>query len=77
MIVPNKIINYKQSIIYKMIKIMEFENSKNLKINDLYIKCSNYYDGIDEFIYSLETLYLLDKIDIDFDKGEIIYVKRD
>ena len=77
MIVPNKLISYKESIIYKMISLIRDEENENISILDLYIECKHNYSCIDEFIYSIEVLYILDAIDIDFDRGEISYVKRD
>ena len=77
MIVPNKLISYKESIIYKMIALIMDEENKNINILELYSKCKHKYSCIDEFIYSIEVLYILDVIDIDFNKGEISYVKRD
>lgn len=77
MIVPNKLISYKESIIHKMISLIRDEENENISILDLYIEYKHNYSCIDEFIYSIEVLYILDAIDIDFDRGEISYVKRD
>ncbi len=76
MIVPNKLISYRESIIYKMIIIIDYDNLKKINILDLYNKLKNKYSGIDEFIYSIEVLYILEYIDVDFVTGEINYVKR-
>lgn len=77
MIVPNKLVRYKESIIYKMMTIIEHRDNGNIKIADLYNKCKNKYNSVDEFIYSIEVLYILECINIDFIKGEVNYVKRD
>lgn len=77
MIIPNKVVSYKESIIFKMLKIMSLKSEERISINELYRKVSKFYESIDEFIYSLDTLYLLDCIDVDFDKGEVIYADRD
>ncbi|RDY22599.1 hypothetical protein CHF27_012540 [Romboutsia maritimum] len=77
MIIPNKVVSYKESIIFKMLKIISLKSERRISINDLYKKVSKFYDSIDEFIYSLDTLYLLNCIDVDFDKGEVIYANRD
>lgn len=76
MIVPNKLIKYKESIIYKMLELIKYEERKKIDILDLYYNCKKCYSCIDEFIYSLEVLYILDYIEIDFNRGEVIYVKR-
>nr|WP_312216818.1 ABC-three component system middle component 7 [Clostridioides sp.] len=75
MLIPNKIISYKESIIFKMLKIVNYKMDK-ISIVDLYSSVNKYYDNVDEFIYSIEVLYLLSYIDVDFDKGEICYVNR-
>ncbi|KAA6474135.1 MULTISPECIES: ABC-three component system middle component 7 [Bacillus] len=75
MIVPNKIISFNESIIGKMIFILEqITEQKNLTIEELFIKTRDHFEEIDEFVFSLDVLYLLDAIEVDFTKGEANYV---
>lgn len=77
MIVPNKVISFSESIIGKMLFILKQVSKEDLTIEQLYISTQDYFEEIDEFIYSLDVLYLLDAIQVDFNKGVVKYVKRD
>lgn len=76
MIYPNKHIKIEESIIYKMTALLEDDNIKVIGIIELYNKTKHKFSNIDEFIYSLDVLYLLDIINIDFDLELITYVSR-
>lgn len=76
MIYPNKHIKVEDSIIYKMTYLLEEEGIKTIDIGELYSKLKKKFDNIDEFIYSLDVLYILDIIEIDFELEQIIYVNR-
>ncbi|MCP3810135.1 hypothetical protein NLX78_23235 [Paenibacillus sp. Lou8.1] len=75
MIIPNKVINYNDSIINKMLVLLTELSQSNFQIKELYFSTQNSFEEIDEFIYSLDVLYILNAIDVDFDKGVILYVE--
>lgn len=76
MIVPNKIISFQESVINKMLIILEqLRRNDNYKVADLFLEHGHKFEGIEEFIYSLDVLFLLDVIDLDTDSGVIRYVK--
>jgi hypothetical protein len=77
MIVPNKVIRFSESIIGKMPIILEFISKQDMTIKELLFATQDYFEEIDEFIYSLDVLFLLDAINVDFDKGEVTYVRKD
>lgn len=70
MITPNKTIPLKNSIIYKCIYILEV-NFESIYLVDLYRDVVSRFDGIDEFLYSIDVLYLLNLVDVDFELGKI------
>lgn len=72
MIVPSKFIPLKDSVIGKLSYL--FVKDKQIGVHELYEIVSEKFDGVDQFIYALDVLYVLDKIDIDFEKGVIVYV---
>ena len=76
MIVPNKVIRFSESIIGKMTTILDLVSKEETTIKDLFFATQNYFDEIDEFIYALDVLFLLDVIRVDFDKGVVTYVKK-
>lgn len=75
MIVPNKVIRFSDSIIGKMTIILENLLEKDMTVKELYFSTQDYFEEIDEFIYSLDVLYLLTVIRVDFDEGVVTYVK--
>ena len=76
MIYPNKHIQFEESIIYKMIHILDKRNNGEINIHDLFNKTKKKFKNADEFIYSLDVLYVLDMIEVDFQTETIRYVKR-
>lgn len=77
MIYPNKNIRFEESIIYKMLSILEQKEKLAIGIHELYIETKSKFDNPDEFIISLDVLYVLDMINVDFENEKISYVKRD
>lgn len=76
MIYPNKHIRIEDSIIYKMIAVLEVQNDSEMNIHDLYSKIKNKFSNTDEFILSLDVLYVLDMIEVDFNTETIKYAYR-
>lgn len=70
MITPNKSIPLKGSIIYKSIYILE-KDFQPMCLFELYNNVKNKFDGVDEFIYSIDVLHLLDLVKVDFELGTI------
>lgn len=77
MIYPNKNIRFEESIIYKMISVLELQEKSIINIHELYNATKKKFKNIDEFIISLDVLYALDMIIVDFENENIEYVKRD
>ena len=75
MIYPNKHIRFEESIIFKMISILELENHFPIDIKKLYSLTKAKFNDIDEFIVALDVLFVLDKIEIDFENEQINYVR--
>lgn len=61
MIVPNKAIPLKESILFKMLAILE-EDFEIIGLLELYDETSHLFEGIDEFVFSLDVLFILEKI---------------
>ena len=76
MIVPNKVIRFSDSIIGKMPIILECLLKQDMSVKELYFTTQDYFEEIDEFIYSLDVLFLLNAIRVDFDKGVVTYVRK-
>ena len=76
MIYPNKHIRFEESIIYKMISILESGTNNEVDIHELFKKTKKKFKNADEFIYLLDVLYVLDMIEVDFSNETVKYVKR-
>ncbi|MEC1680331.1 hypothetical protein P9E06_12980 [Bacillus mojavensis] len=77
MLVPNKVISFSDSIIGKMTVILDDLSENEVSIQELFNNTKEQFDEIDEFIYSLDVLYLLDAIKVDLNKGVVSYVDKD
>ncbi|KVC68245.1 hypothetical protein WI73_17595 [Burkholderia ubonensis] len=72
MITPNKFISFDQSVLAKLPAMRV--DQKTVGIHDLYSAVSNVFESVDEFIYAIDVLYILNKINIDFDLRTVTYV---
>ena len=68
---PSKSISIQDSILYKMTIILETEFN-DIKITDLYEKTSSNFSSLDEFVYSLDFLFILEKIILNPANGTVI-----
>lgn len=70
MITPGKTISFKESIVFKMMFILN-ENFEETSLVELYKKTKSMFLGLDEFIYALDALYVLGKIEMDVALGKV------
>lgn len=72
MITPSKFISFEQSIIARLPSVLR--RGEVIGIHDLYEEVEDQFQSVDEFIYALDVLFILDEIDVDFSAGMIRYV---
>lgn len=70
MITPSKAISFKDSITFKMLRILDMQ-FEEISIGELYKSTKGKFLGLDEFIFSLDVLYILGEIDVDLELGKI------
>ena len=70
MITPTKSTPLQESIIYKMTYILGLK-FETITVLDLYRKTRKHFNSIEELVWSLDVLYILDKIEIDRSSGVI------
>ena len=75
MIYPNKHLRLYESVIYKMIHVLENKDAVSINIHDLYKATEKQFQSIDEFLVALDVLYALDMIEFDFKTETLFYVK--
>ena len=71
MIFPNKFISFDSSILSKLHIIREID-VKKISLVELYYELHKKFDSMDEFLYFIDVLYLLDYLEVDFEKEEVI-----
>lgn len=71
MITPSKAISFKDSIAYKMLHILD-EPFDVIPLVELYKNTKRKFLGLDEFIFAIDTLYILGKIDVDLELGNVV-----
>lgn len=71
---PNKVVSIKKSILWKLPDVVEsIKNNTNLV--EAYHSIEKKLEDINEFLFCVDILYLLDMIEIDDEKGNYRYVK--
>lgn len=76
MILPNKLIPYRDSILAKIVYVLDVISHENVKIDELYEKIKSNFEDINQYILTLDVLFVLEKIQIDEELKVIKYVKK-
>lgn len=77
MIVPDKVYSFNSSVIGKIPYVLDKLVEKSFKLDMLYKETANHFEDITEFIYAIDTLYVLGRVKVSNKDGVIEYVKRD
>lgn len=75
MILPNKLIPYKDSILAKMVFILDLLVIGDENIEILYEKTKDKFEDINQYILTLDVLFALEKIVFDEKQKAVNYVK--
>lgn len=75
MILPNKLIPYKDSVISKMVYILDVIVLGEENIETLYEKIKDKFEDINQYILALDVLFALEKIQLDEELKVVKYVK--
>ncbi len=72
MIIPNKVITLRESALGKTPMILR---AKEVQVNlgALYRTVGKEFESIDQFLLTLDVLYVLGRIDIDLSTGTVTY----
>jgi hypothetical protein len=72
MITPNKVVTLEKSAL-GLLSVILIEGPGQIGLLDLYRRTSNEFENIDQFLLAIDLLYILDRIEINFDTGVLIY----
>lgn len=67
---PSKVTSYKESTIAVFPIVLSQLEKKDMTPSELYIKVKNKVSGVQEFMEILDSLYALNKIELD---GEVLH----
>lgn len=73
MILPNKAVPYDKSVLSKLPSFLRIIKNP-ISVKEAYKQSLNIFKSIEEFIYAIEMLFILDKID--YSNGDIVHVER-
>jgi hypothetical protein len=72
LIAPNKVIKLRESALGRAPIILREKMLQN-NLADLYDRVRKDFESIDQFLLTLDVLYILGKIDIDLSTGVVTY----
>ena len=72
MIVPNKTVTLDESALGSAIAILE-QGPDPILLASLYERVADQFQDIDHFLLTLDVLFLLERIDVDFNSKEVSY----
>lgn len=72
MIVPSKFITIGDSVLGNVVELL-IPGVESMSLKDLYFARGHLFECIDRFLYALDILYVLGKIDIDFERELVVY----
>jgi len=76
MIVPNKFTSFNDSILSKLETILhEVKQDQVISLLELYQKTKGRFVGIDQFMYAIDVLFILGRIDVDYPTRTVKYAK--
>ncbi len=76
MIVPNKVVPIRKSALgLSALILKEGETNNQIELMRLYQAVANDFESIDQFLLTIDLLYILQRIDVDLITGVVTYVK--
>lgn len=77
MILPSKLFSYNQSVLPKMVILIKEIQKQDRGVLELFQQVQDNFEGVDEFVETLDGLYALGKIELDTNRRALRYVERD
>lgn len=74
MLTPSKFTPFDETVIFRMLSILNTSKESESLLSTFYRTKENFADS-SEFLYAIDILFIVDKIEIDLEKGVIHYVK--
>lgn len=75
MIVPNKIVPFKESVLGKIAYILKVLTNGSESVEAIYLKTQQHFEDVNQYILGLDVLYVLGAIEFIKEEMVIKYVK--
>ena len=72
MITPNKVVSLDSSVIGRISHILKM-GPLPVRVDELFADVGDKFESVDQFLLALDVLYILDRIDIDFEQQRVVY----
>lgn len=72
MITPNKVVPLSLSVLGQLPHVLE-AGPDAILLAELFQQVEDKFESIDQFLLSLDVLFLLDRLTIDFDAEKVVY----
>lgn len=72
MITPNKVVSLEASAISRL-PVLLGEGPSPIALPALWDRVHSSFESLDQFLLSLDILYVLGRIDVDRDRGVVVY----
>jgi len=76
MILPNKLVPFKDCILQKTIYILNVLGKSESPVSELFIQVKDSFEDVAEFIIALDVLFVLDRIVYDENLKVIRYARK-
>ena len=72
MITPNKVVPLDTSVIGRIVDILK-AGPLPVRVEELFAEVGEQFESVDQFLLALDVLYILDRIDVDFQREMVVY----
>lgn len=73
MITPNKFTTFEQSVLSKL-GVLLSQNVSEIALEELYAATEKHFGSVDQFLYAIDVLYVLGRIEVDTKTKVVKYV---
>ncbi|WP_286998926.1 MULTISPECIES: ABC-three component system middle component 7 [Comamonas] len=72
MITPNKVVPLSASVLGNLTNVLKV-GPDSIRLEDLLQQVGDKFESIDQFLLTLDVLFLLDRLTIDFSTEKVVY----
>jgi hypothetical protein len=73
MILPNKVVSFDESVLSLLPNLLQ-RGPAPISLASLYEEASAEFESVDQFLLTLDLLFILERISVDMESGVVSYV---